>query len=158
MSTDADTLALEAWVTTALGLLAPAARKKLFREIGLELRRRTRARMARQTDPDGAAWPARRRQGQQRSGKVAKMAKMMQGLREIRRLQLTATPDGVALGWHGRHGQIASVHQTGELDYVDRSQSTLQVRYPIRRLIGLPAGDMEFVRARLLDHLSQNLG
>lgn len=152
MTSGTDILALESWVSTALAQLAPAARKKLFREIGTELRRRTRTRMARQTGPDGEAWPARARDA---GRKVRSKVKMMQGLRETRRLLLNADPQGLELGWAGTTARIASVHQEGDTDYVDRSQSTQQVRYPIRRLIGLPADDVDFVRTRLLDALTR---
>lgn len=155
MTATADLLALEGWVTTALAALAPAARRRLFREIGTELRRRTRTRMARQTGPDGDAWPARR---QQDKGKIRKTVKMMQGLRDTRRLLLAGGTDGIELGWQGRYSRIASVHHFGEVDYVDRTRSAQQVRYPVRRLIGLPPDDLAYVRGRILDHLSSTLG
>lgn len=146
MADPADALApVERWLTDAVSALEPEARKKLMTEIGRELRTRTRRRMAAQQAPDGTPWRPRKRA---MDGRVKSYAKMMQGLRDLRRLDLKATPEGMELGWSGRNAMIANVHQMGDVDEVHRHGP--RVKYTARPLIGLPPDDLEFVRQRLL--------
>jgi len=151
---DAGVVALEAWMATALAVLAPAERRSLFRRIGRELLKRNRANIARQAGPDGTAWAPRSRD---RHGRVRKAGKMMVGLRAARRLKATATPQGSEIGFTGRDARIATVHQLGALDYVDRAHSDAKARYPARPLIGLTPDDVALVRQAVLTFLSEKL-
>lgn len=150
MTDAADPLApVERWLTNALSALEPAARKALLRHIGRELRKRHQRRISRQTGPDGATWPERKRDG---AGRIRKRAKMLQGLREARRLALKAAPGGMELGYAGRNARLASVHHHGEVDAVAKGGP--RVKYPARPLLGLAPDDLEFVRERLAAALS----
>lgn len=136
---------VERWLTQALTNLEPARRQVLLREIGRELRRRNQRRMSRQVGPDGTKWEPRKRD---RSGKIRKKKAMMLKLREDRRLALSATPDGMEMGYTGRDGRIAEVHHLGEVDEVERGGA--KVKYPARPLLGLHPDDLAFVRERLM--------
>lgn len=149
-SPENDLLVIERWMAEVLAAMAPTARRKLFGSIGRELRSRTRRRMSAQTGPDGERWQPRARDA---GKKVREQAKMMVKLRDDRRLLLTSSPDGTELGWVGAAARIAAVHHGGELDTVD-PDSSKRVRYPMRRLIGLPQGDLDYIRQRLLEHLA----
>jgi phage virion morphogenesis protein len=142
--------AIDGWLKSALAALDAGERRRLFREIGRELQRRTRKRMAAESGPDGAAWAPRARD---RHGKIRKAATMMTGLRAARRLTVAASAAGAKIGWSGRDARIAAVHQTGALDFVDRKVSDAKIRYPARPLIGLAEDDIAFVREALLAKL-----
>lgn len=147
-------VALETWMATVLATLAPVERRSLFRRIGRDLLKRNRAHLTRQIAPDGTAWAPRRRD---RHGRVRQAGKMMVGLRAARRLKVTATPEGSEIGWTGRDARIATVHQLGALDYVDRQHSDAQARYPRRPLIGLTPEDVAAIRRAVLAHLAERL-
>lgn len=141
---------LERWLTATLETLEPARRRVLLRDIGRELRKRNQRRISRQTGPDGTPWAPRKRD---RAGRVRNHAKMLQGLREIRRLALTATPNAMELGYSGRTARLASVHHLGEVAEVGPGGPN--VKYPARLLLGLPADDLAFVRQYLMDALAK---
>lgn len=140
---------IERWLVQALAALEPTARKTLLAEIGRELRRRNQRRIAGQVGPDGTPWAPRKRD---RWGRIRKTAKMLQGLRETRRLALSATPGGMTLGYAGRNNRLASVHHFGEVDRVEAGGP--QVKYAARELLGLSAEDVALVRARILAALA----
>lgn len=145
----ADPLApIERWLTNTLGALAPDRRKALMTEIGRELRKRNQRRISRQSDPDGTPWTPRKRD---RHGRVRAHAKMMHGLREARRLALSAGPGGMELGYSGITARIAAVHHHGLVDKVEADGPN--VKYPARPLIGFSADDIAFVRDRVLQAL-----
>lgn len=135
---------LENWLVQSLAALDPSARRALFREIGLEVRRRVRTRMLRQTAPDGTPWPARKRD---RKGHVKTKAKMLLGLRELRRLSVSASAAGVTIGYSGITARIAEVHQEGGVDRV--LPGGPRVKYPARPVLGLSGADIEWLRDRI---------
>lgn len=145
-------LPLEQWLATAMGALDPARRRQLMAEIGRELRRRNQKRMAAQTGPDGVPWAPRKRDAH---GRVRKTVKMMMGLRQARNMALTATKDGMELGYAGRIGRIAEVHHLGEVDGVERNGSGPKVKYFARALLGAPEEDLDYVRSRILQEIGQ---
>ena len=135
---------IDAWMKSLLAATAPAARKRLLRELARELRKRNQARMARQTGPDGAKWEPRKRNSR---GKVRDTAKMMVGLRAARRLRIGVTADGAEIGWRGRTARIAAVHHFGGVDAV--AEDGPRTRYPARELLGISAADRSKIRNSL---------
>lgn len=140
---------VERWLTSALAALEPGARKALFREIGREVRKRNAHRISRQTGPNGTPWPARKRNSH---GKVRSTAKMLQGLRELRRLTVQADASGAEIGYSGRTARLAAVHHFGSVDAVEKGGAS--VKYPARELLGIAPEDLAFVRACILAALS----
>lgn len=89
------------------------------------------------------------------AGKVRKAANMMRGLRQARRLAVrAASATEAAIGWTGRDARIASVHQLGGVDYVDRAR-TIEAAYPARELLGVAPGDAAAIRAVIVARLSR---
>jgi phage virion morphogenesis protein len=125
-------------------------RKRLLRDIGRELRKRNQRCIARQTAPDGTPWEPRKRTA---AGKIRKRVKMLQGMREIRRLALTATPGDIEIGYSGRTGRLAEVHHLGEVDAVAKDGP--RVKYPARELLGWAADDIAYVRERLMQAVGE---
>lgn len=156
---DADPLAqLDRWLVQALEQLGPARRKAVLTEIGRELRKRNQRRIAAQSGPDGEAWEPRKpdRHGNLRkteTGKVRRTARMLLGLREARRMVLTATPAGMELGYSGRNARLAEVHHYGQVDAVDKA-GKIQTKYPARPLLGLAPEDVAWVEQRLAQLLT----
>lgn len=146
---------IEAWMRQALTLLGPAARKKLLRDIGRELRKRQQVRMAAQTGPDQTPWASRAARND--AGKTRKTAAMMVKLRQAKRLKITVDGEGVAVGWSGRTAAIAALHHHGGWDYVDKATSDAKANYPARPLIGLPADDVHAVRQIILSRIAAKL-
>jgi phage virion morphogenesis protein len=139
---------VERWLVATLATLEPSNRKALLREIGRELRKRNQRRISRQIGPDGTPWPARKRDS---AGRVRKTAKMLQGLREIRRLALTVRPDGIELGYSGRSARLAAIHHYGEVAPVEPGGPI--VKYAARPVLGLDPADIDFVRDRIMNAL-----
>lgn len=140
---------LERWLTQALAALEPAPRKALLREIGRELRKRNARRISRQTGPGGEPWRPRKRSTR---GQVRSTAKMLQGLRDLRRLAVTAGAGGVEIGYSGRTARLAAVHHFGEVDTV--AADGARVKYPARELLGFAPEDVAWVRERALGALT----
>jgi phage virion morphogenesis protein len=148
---DTDPLApLERWIVNALAAISPPARRALLMDIGRELRRRNQRRIAAQTDPDGAPWAPRKRNS---AGKVRKHAKMLQGFRDGRRLRLRVTAEAMELGYDGRSAWMARIHHYGEVAAVARGGAN--VKYPARRLIGMPDADQQYVYERIAQALKE---
>ncbi|MFD2179532.1 phage virion morphogenesis protein [Veronia pacifica] len=122
---------IEPWAESILRSIAPKQRKKLFREMALEIRRNQQERMKAQEDPDGKKW-APRKERRDRHGRVQRKKKMMMGLRKAKRLKAQSTPDGLAVGYEGRDARIAKVHHFGLRDKAPRLHS---IKYQTRRII-----------------------
>lgn len=87
-------------------------------------------------------------------GRVRKAVKMMLGLRQARRLACRkAGANAAEIGWTGRDARIASVHQLGGVDYVDRAR-TIEARYPARELLGVAPADAAAARAVIIARLA----
>lgn len=141
---------VERWLASALATLAPANRKTLLRDIGRELRKRNQRRISRQIGPDGTPWPARKRDS---AGRVRSTAKMLLGFRDGRRMKLSATPDGMELGYSGRSGWLATIHHYGEVSSVESDGP--RVKYAARPLLGIDESDLEFVYGMISDALKR---
>ncbi|RXJ70648.1 phage virion morphogenesis protein [Veronia nyctiphanis] len=140
---------IEPWAKSILRSIAPKQRKKIFREMALEIRRNQQERMKAQEDPDGKKW-ASRKERRDRHGRIQRKKKMMMGLRKTKRLKALSTTDGLAVGYEGRDARIARVHHFGLKDYVSNNQ---KISYEARGLIGHPA-----LRKKLSDQLFTRIG
>lgn len=142
---------LEEWVGPLLERLSPASRGRLARKIGMELRRSTSARIARQQSPDGSAYVPRKTPLRARAGQI-KRRRMFDRLRQAKHLKVSANPNEVTVGFLGRVGRIARVHQEGRTDSV--RQGGPRVRYEQRILLGFSSTDRQRVKDLLIDHLA----
>ncbi len=149
----ADALAdLDDWLKSAVAALAPAARKRLLRDIARDLRKRNQARITRQVAPDGEKWKPRKKSPR---GKVRTAARMLIGLRAARRMRVKVKADGAEIGYEGRTARIAAVHQFGGMDAV--AEGGPRVRYPARPVLGISVGDREWIRTEVIERLLKRL-
>ncbi|KAA5602802.1 phage virion morphogenesis protein [Roseospira marina] len=146
---------LDAWMERALRALDAGALRGVVRDIAATARRRTQARMATQTAPDGTPWAPRREQETDHNGggPVRRRAAMMRGLRRARRLRILAAGDRVAIGWRGRDGRIAALHHHGGRDHIVEGRPGT-ADYPARPLLGWTPEDIAAVRRALVLHLT----
>jgi phage virion morphogenesis protein len=152
-----DLRAIEKWAGSLLAKLAPAARRRLFRELGRDLRRAQQARVAAQQNPDGSAYvPRKVKKGGKRlrdkAGRVKREA-MFRKLRTARYLRIDVDDAGLAIGFDNRVSRIARVHQEGQRAPVEPGGPVAQ--YPVRIVLGFASDDRELVRDRLLRYLNR---
>jgi phage virion morphogenesis protein len=140
---------LENWVEPLLQQITPAARKKLAKEIGTQLRRSQQQRIKQQQNPDGTKYKARRAQP---TGRIKRKAMFIK-LKRAKHLKVKATANKVSVGFFGRVAQIANVHQKGLRDKAHKNSR--DVRYSKRQLLGFTRQDKDIILNILLDHISQ---
>ncbi len=122
-------------------------RRKILRLMARTLQRSQSARIARQQDPDGQPYAARKAQptGRLRRKGTIKRKAMFRKLRNGSYLRAGASDTEAWVGFSGRAAQIARVHQEGLEDAPSKGRSP--VRYARRKLLG----DTEAERQALLD-------
>ncbi len=141
---------LEAWLAGMLTKLDAPARRTLARAVAVELRRRQAARIAEQRNPDGSPYVPRKPQLRHRAGRIRRA--MFTRLRLARYMKTEADANTAAVTFAGNALRIATVHQFGLRDRVNRTGLT--ARYPARELLGLDDGDLQRITDIALMHLS----
>ncbi|MDB0529684.1 phage virion morphogenesis protein [Ralstonia solanacearum] len=141
---------LEAWLVGMLAKLDAPARRTLARAVAVELRRRQAARIAEQRNPDGSPYVPRKPQLRHRAGRIRRA--MFTRLRLARYMKVEADANTAAVTFAGNALRIATVHQFGLRDRVNKTGLT--TRYPARGLLGLTSEDIERVTELLLSHLA----
>lgn len=141
--------AIEPWLAGIMGSLKPAQQIRLSRKIGQLLRRRNAARIRQNVEPDGKKMEPRkpRRRGRGRRGKMFKKIGLAKNMR------ITARPDEVSIKFSPLVSGAASVHHFGLVDKVERTRTAPKIRYPARRLLGLPNGDREAIAETVMEFL-----
>jgi len=147
-----DLEALENWAAPLLAKLSPGERRKLATDIGRDLRRNQQQRVAAQRNPDGTPYSPRKPRQQLRAKRGRIKSKMFTKLRQARHLKLQTTAASIAVGFLGRAGRIARVHQEGLRDRA--AKGAPDVRYAKRELLGFTREDRDMIACRLLDHLA----
>lgn len=144
-----ETKIIDNWLQPLIKQLAPAARRKLARQLAIGLRTRQTQRIAAQQNPDGSTFEPRK----PRNRKKTKPRKLFQKIKQTRWLSITADQDGAAVGFTGRVAHIAKIHQQGLLAHVSRGGPLYD--YPERQLLGWRDDDIEWVSATIKNHLSE---
>lgn len=147
-----DLAALEAWAAPLLRRLEPGERRRLARTVGTALRRSQTQRIARQQNPDGTPYAPRKQQLRTKAGRIKRL-KMFVKLRQARYFKVMATDQAVSVGFTGRVGRIARVHQEGMMDAVRPGGP--RTRYEQRVLLGFTPADRELVQQLLIEHLTR---
>ncbi|MNL04536.1 Phage virion morphogenesis family protein [compost metagenome] len=147
----ADLEDVQAWAAGLLARLSPSERKKVNRAIAAELRRDQSQRITAQKDPDGMPYARRKPRKNLRGKKGHIKRKMFARLKTAKHLRIQATSDEALVGFTGRAGRVAKVHQQGLRDRA--APGAPDVRYPVRRLLGFNDDN----RARILDALAAHL-
>ncbi|MGC5887869.1 phage virion morphogenesis protein [Ralstonia pseudosolanacearum] len=140
---------LEAWLAGMLTKLDAPARRVLARAVAVELRRRQAARIAEQRNPDDSPYVQRKPQLRHRVGRIRRA--MFMRLRLARYIKAEADANAAVVTFVGNAQRIATVHQFGLRDRVNKSGLTAQ--YPARELLGLDQADI----ARIMDMVLQSV-
>ena len=140
---------IEALAGALLRRVDAGERSKILRVMARTLRNSQAARIARQQDPDGQPFAARKPQpaGRLRRGGTIKRKAMFRKLRNTSNLKAGSTDIEAWVGFSGRAARIARVHQEGLEDAPTKGMKP--VRYARRVLLG----DTEAERQALLDVL-----
>lgn len=149
-----DLAPLDAYASSLISALEPAARKSLAREIAKALRASQSKRIAAQQNPDGSAFVPRKPQLRHRKGKVRRT--MFAKLRTVKYLKADGSPDAAIVRFTRDVERIARAHQEGLRDRVNR-KTGLEAKYPERRLLGFTAADEALIAATVTAHLAARL-
>lgn len=145
--------ALETWASVLLERLEPAARTRLARSIGQELRRSQQKRVMAQENPDGSKFaPRKKRDLRGKQGRIRRKLAMFKKLRTATYLKARGDSNAVTVGFTGRIARIARVHQYGLKDRAERGAP--DIRYEQREVLGFTDTDLDLIRDGLLAHLT----
>ncbi|MEN3113074.1 phage virion morphogenesis protein [Uliginosibacterium paludis] len=157
---------LEARLAALIAQTEPAERRTLARELARRLRERQRQRIGAQVNPDGTPFEPRKsrldglRNGRLRAliqwkNKGAIRRRMFARLATARYLKAESSADSARVVFTEAASRIATIHQFGLRDRVERRRDSPEVRYPARRLLGLSEEDEQGLHELILMHLSK---
>jgi len=152
---NADLSSIEAWAGALLAKLSPGQRRVVGRKIAIDLRRSRAQGIAEQHAPSGEVFVARkqRKEFRSKSGRIKRQkAAMFNKLRTTKYLQIEVDENQIAVGFFGRVGRLAHVHQEGLEDKV--APTGPKYRYPARPLLGFSERDRIIVRDAIIKHLN----
>jgi len=139
-----DFAALGTWLQPLLQRLSPQAQAQMMRRVAIELRKRNQQRTRSQVDTEGQPFvPRKSGDGQP----------MFRELTLARHFKTKATTNTAQVGFTGSAARIASVHNIGRTDVVNKARG-LRYAYPRRQLLGISEEDQAFVQEVILDYLS----
>ncbi|MEK6305809.1 MAG: phage virion morphogenesis protein [Pantoea dispersa] len=142
---------VDAWLDALLTQLAPAARRKMLREVARDVRRIQQANITAQRAPDGTAWEPRRVSARSKPGRIRR--KMFAKLKTAKYLKTQADNNAAEISFVPAVQKLARVHHYGLRDRVNRRGTVVQ--YAERPLLGVNAEVESTVRDTLLRWLSE---
>jgi phage virion morphogenesis protein len=146
-----DLHALEQWASVLLAKLDESERRKLLGTLARDLRRSQQKRVTAQRNPDGNPFvPRKPKDLRGKKGRVK--SKMFTKLKTARYLRTESNAGGFAIGFVGRVGRIARIHQYGLRDRPAKGQADVQ--YDTRELLGFSGSELDTIRNALIDHLA----
>lgn len=143
-----DISALSNWLDNLALSLSPSERRNLLRILSNGLRTRMRDRIKQQRDPDGFRFIPRKRD---QIGNIRRQGALFQRLGRHMRTKYSANHS--AVGFSGRTGFIAKVHQEG-LTQRPKKNANL-IAYPKRKTVGFSDDDVKWIEQAILIFLSQ---
>lgn len=139
-----DFAALGTWLQPLLQRLSPQAQAQMMRRVAIELRTRNQQRTRSQVDTEGQPFvPRKSGDGQP----------MFRELTLARYFKTKANAQSAEVGFAGSAARIASVHNIGRTDVVNKAKG-IRHAYPRRQLLGISEEDQAFVQEVILDYLS----
>ncbi|WP_455917398.1 phage virion morphogenesis protein [Pseudomonas cerasi] len=145
--------ALETWATGLLEQLGLAARNKLARSIGQELRRSQQKRVQTQQNPDGSKFaPRKMRALRGKQGRIRRKVEMFKKLRTATYMKVHGDSTTASVGFTGRIARIARVHQYGLKDRAERGAP--EVNYEQRKVLGFTEEEMDEIRGKIINYLT----
>jgi len=142
---------LDEWLETLISQLGTAQRRKLMRDVAVQLRQQQQQNIKLQRNPDGSAYEPRKAKGRAKSGRIRRQ--MFSKLRTARYLKTRTTNDAAEVAFEGRVQRIARVHHYGLRDRVRKYGP--EVTYARRELLGITDASEEIVRDLIMEHLSR---
>ncbi|MGR0305983.1 phage virion morphogenesis protein [Acinetobacter beijerinckii] len=137
---------LNHWLDQITLLLEPSKRRELMRRLAQGLRVRFRDRIKQQRDPNGNRFSPRKRD---QIGNIKRQGAMFQNIGK--QLKTDYSADHAAVGFGGRTGFVASVHQEGKS--IRPSKNAKSTRYPVRELVGFSKDDQKWITKTVEDFL-----
>lgn len=138
---------LNHWLDQITLLLEPSKRRELMRRLAQGLRVRFRDRIKQQRDPNGKRFTPRKRD---QIGNIKRQGAMFQNIGK--QLKTDYSADHAAVGFGGRTGFVASVHQEGKS--IRPSKNSKLIRYPVRELVGFSKDDQEWIKSEITKFLT----
>ncbi len=151
-----DLQAIETWAASLLAKLSSTKRRQIAHQIAKELRKSQQDRIKAQLQPDGTPFTPRkqRKNLKGKQGRIKRQrAAMFNKIRLAKYLKAEATANEARVGFNGRVAEIARVHQYGLTDKVSEKQN-VEVKYPVRELLGIKPDDLEQIKGAILNNLS----
>lgn len=133
---------LNHWLDQIALLLEPSQRRELMRRLAQGLRVRFRDRIKKQRDPNGNRFVPRKRD---QIGNIKRQGAMFQNIGK--QLKTDYSADHAAVGFGGRTGFVASVHQEGKS--VRPSKYAKSTRYPVREVVGFSKDDQQWIKSEI---------
>ncbi|ATU46266.1 phage virion morphogenesis protein [Acinetobacter junii] len=138
---------LNHWLDQITLLLEPSQRRELMRRLAQGLRVRFRERIKQQRDPNGNRFIPRKRD---QIGNIKRQGAMFKSIGK--ELKTEYSENHAAVGFGGRTGFVASVHQEGKS--IRPSKYAKTTRYPIRKTIGFSQDDQEWIKSEIQKFLT----
>lgn len=138
---------LNHWLDQITLLLEPSQRRELMRRLAEGLRVRFRERIKQQRDPNGNRFIPRKRD---QIGNIKRQGAMFKSIGK--QLKTEYSENHAAVGFGGRTGFVASVHQEGKS--IRPSKYAKTTRYPIRKTIGFSQDDQEWIKSEIQKFLT----
>ncbi|MFM2480139.1 phage virion morphogenesis protein [Celerinatantimonas sp. YJH-8] len=126
-----DLTALEDWAAPILNKLEPRERRKRLRQLGQQIRKQQQQRISAQQNPDGTPFAPRK-------GRIKR--KMFTKLKQSKWMKVEVTDEAVSVGYSGRVGRIARIHQYGLTD--KPAPKSRSIRYQKRKVLGIGEIDL----------------
>lgn len=153
-----------------LAQLTPAARAALARDIARNLRGSQARRIGAQQNPDGTPYEPRKPQkvakakkakspGKSSKGKLRKKkgklrAAMFVRMKMARTMKARSNASEAVVTFLGRAAKVASTHQYGLRDRVNR-HGTVTAKYPKRELLGITDAEQNAIETAIVNHLGR---
>ena len=147
---------IEALAGALLRRVDAGERSEMLRIMARTLRSSQATRIARQQDPDGQPFAARKAQpaGRLRRGGTIKRKAMFRKLRNTSNLKAGSTDTEAWVGFSGRAARIARVHQEGLEDAP--AKGVKPVRYARRVLLGVTEAERQALLDVLFAHVTNS--
>lgn len=124
---------VDAWLDALLTQLAPAARRKMLRELARDVRRIQQANITAQRAPDGTAWEPRRVSARSKPGRIRRG--MFAKMKTAKYLKAQASTDAAEVAFTPAVQKLARIHHYGLRDRVSRRGPV--IKYVERPLLGI---------------------
>ncbi|CAG9297067.1 phage virion morphogenesis protein [Celerinatantimonas diazotrophica] len=134
-----DLTALEDWAAPILNKLEPRERRKRLRQLGQQIRKQQQQRISAQQNPDGTPFAPRK-------GKIKR--KMFTKLKQAEWMKVEVSDEAVSVGYSGRVGRIARIHQYGLTD--KPAPKSRSIRYQKREVLGVKQSTQKVLQELLL--------